>query len=1209
MVSPRATANKVNGAKDSDEDEGVVPRPVKMSAVPRSQKPEPTDLPAALREIDRLRSVQEKNAASAMAATRRAFDEQARLEKRIETLERELETKSEALTEGSKRHERDRDEYKKALKTAKKKAQKLEVKLEEQRELARRMEAEAGSRVGDAGGDGESRREIELTDRCARQEGVISALQGQIDELKTTLEDERSRGQSKASEQSAEIARIGEELRRALEEASTIKEESDMTVESMRAALEAQISDGGDRSGAEEIESLRARVEELSAAESASKETLAKLNLLQEKHVALERLLKNERANKAALRLEKEQAERRVSEAEAAAINQEELDALKEQLSQLASKTAELEGELSKERQLHVETKEKAKKAESDMFLVRNTSTAAEKAISAARAAMDSAEARATQSEKLVSERDARIQQLSMDLDNYKLREEQLNAELGSSSVSDLRNLEEKQRQIDELSVKIVQLESKSTQVDELKRALLSANDAATAAAQSIEESEAELLEERKRVSVAEKNLLEARRSTEVALDNVSQRDAMVLNLKKELEEMSNQVKEAHLQLQMVSVSSASQNKLQEQLDVELDAANALAKAAESRAAGLTSQLKIAEDARDEAVKDVARLKHEVDMSQGALEGLKTELANAQNSLKSSKAAASRAVQEAVSASGRRAQELAKQLEEAKTKLSDANSIIDSLKTDNGAVKVQVMELETLVSTLRENLETIEQDAAAKRNDQLDMEYMRREEDLRAEISDLTLELQEVREDSSSKVEQAERRASALDSQIDELERALSQSRDEIRQLTQDSTLRREDLTQETLELRKKLVEAQEIAANSSGSIEAVKRRYEARLRDAGELAEKQIISLVKELDQTKEMMTLAQNEEQRAREEAACASKTISEKETEFAEQLERVRNELLVAHEANLSLTSELDEMKTACEELRLAKDAMEDDLVETCSLLEKVSAKANDAADNYKQTTAEMNATMDTMKQKLEGEVLLAMDLTKEKEFIIKELETRQAELSAQVEALKEKSLSSSSKLVALETNLKEASIAERERLLVLQNENKRLEKRLKDTWTALQGAHAVVEQTKTAAKDAVRNANAAAAKAEKVAIKAKRELEEIRSSAPATAIIRKVTEAEDVSQMQSSSQLSSRHRSATSPQSMSQRSSPAPRLSPVKPPSKVPSIDDEMQRASDLLERLSRASREPSLRDDGSVGKSETSSQIGAVGAAVFGYRGA
>ena len=249
------------------------------------------------------------------------------------------------------------------------------------------------------------------------------------------------------------------------------------------------------------------------------------------------------------------------------------------------------------------------------------------------------------------------------------------------------------------------------------------------------------------------------------------------------------------------------------------------------------------------------------------------------------------------------------------------------------------------------------------------------------------------------------------------------------------------------------------------------------------------------------------------------------------------------------------------------------------------------------------------MDTMKQKLEGEVLLAMDLTKEKEFIIKELETRQAELSAQVEALKEKSLSSSSKLVALETNLKEASIAERERLLVLQNENKRLEKRLKDTWTALQGAHAVVEQTKTAAKDAVRNANAAAAKAEKVAIKAKRELEEIRRSAPATAIIRKVTEAEDVSQMQSSPQLSSRHRSATSPQSMSQRSSPAPKLSPVKPPSKVPSLDDEMQRASDLLERLSRASREPSLRDDGSVGKSETSSQIGAVGAAVFGYRGA
>ena len=44
---------------------------------------------------------------------------------------------------------------------------------------------------------------------------------------------------------------------------------------------------------------------------------------------------------------------------------------------------------------------------------------------------------------------------------------------------------------------------------------------------------------------------------------------------------------------------------------------------------------------------------------------------------------------------------------------------------------------------------------------------------------------------------------------------------------------------------------------------------------------------------------------------------------------------------------------------------------------------------------------------MKEKLEAEILLAMDLAEEKEVLISEMETRQAELRAQVDTLKESS----------------------------------------------------------------------------------------------------------------------------------------------------------------------------------------------------------
>ncbi len=90
-----------------------------MSAVPSAKVlAPPEDLPSALREIDRLRAVQEKNAASAMAATRRAFDEQAQLEKKIKALELAAERATAEAREMGEKAEREAQEAKKSVKAA-----------------------------------------------------------------------------------------------------------------------------------------------------------------------------------------------------------------------------------------------------------------------------------------------------------------------------------------------------------------------------------------------------------------------------------------------------------------------------------------------------------------------------------------------------------------------------------------------------------------------------------------------------------------------------------------------------------------------------------------------------------------------------------------------------------------------------------------------------------------------------------------------------------------------------------------------------------------------------------------------------------------------------------------------------------------------------------------------------------------------------------
>ena len=114
---------------------------------------------------------------------------------------------------------------------------------------------------------------MELEDRCARQERSLEAAQGQIEELRTTLADERARGRRRRVRRRARGEAVGAgNCKRALDAAAATKEEADMTVESMRAALDAQVSGESAREAEEEIARLRTVVDELTAAASSSAE-------------------------------------------------------------------------------------------------------------------------------------------------------------------------------------------------------------------------------------------------------------------------------------------------------------------------------------------------------------------------------------------------------------------------------------------------------------------------------------------------------------------------------------------------------------------------------------------------------------------------------------------------------------------------------------------------------------------------------------------------------------------------------------------------------------------------------------------------------------------------------------------------------------------------------------------------------------------------
>ena len=167
-------------------------------------------------------------------------------------------------------------------------------------------------------------------------------------------------------------------------------------------------------------------------------------------------------------------------------------------------------------------------------------------------------------------------------------------------------------------------------------------------------------------------------------------------------------------------------------------------------------------------------------------------------------------------------------------------------------------------------------------------------------------------------------------------------------------------MAQETSELRKKLVEAQEIAATASGNTEAIKRRYEARLRDASELAEKQIISLTKELESAKRTIELAEKAKANAQQDAKKIVDVVAEKRRSLNDIWPRSGKRAKALNEEKDALASQIEQTRSECEEIKKEKEALEADLVETCSLLEKVSQKANESSDQYKQHIEELVAS---------------------------------------------------------------------------------------------------------------------------------------------------------------------------------------------------------------------------------------------------------
>ena len=1241
----------------------------------------PTDLASALRELERVRTAQEKSAAAALAATRRAFDEQTALEKKLERVEGELAKARVDVEEAKALMERESQEAKKSVKAAKKKVSKLETRLEEQIAINAKWEERANQQSGNLRGEltqsaealeRASKREIELEDKCARQESALVAAKAQAEELRTTLESEREKSAAKLSASENEASHLRQQLEEALEMASTAKEEADMTVESMRAALDAQVNGQPDPNAEEEIRVLRERIEELSKPQSTSTEDAAKISRLEERIIALERILEGERkAKSTAAASVKELAEetkklQAALDAERAAHNQtsssivleraenektkeSQIHQLEADLKDVTAKMAELQTVLDDERKASANAKAKAA---NEIQAIRNTSKTAEKAIATATSAMDAAESRALQAEKSASDFEVTIKALREEIQTLQAREKELGEQLNEASANDSDQFNAKQAIIDELKSKIEALETTSAQVSELKTALVAATDAATTAAQSIEESEAELSKSHQKIALIEKDLSEVREQAASSAKEVETRDAQIRDLTRDLQSMKKRMKDAETKFNEMTLSASSTSATDEedrkQRALELQTATSLADAAESRAAGLESQLKLADEARNEAVANERRLTQELDKAHQALaeaEALKAlsdkaqaendrlnkelgqsreaseelkcaqsdiqrltkELTAAQNSLKASKAAASRAVQEAVSASSKRAQDLTKELDQVRKQLAEGKSQLESHVDETKQAKMRAAELEILVDQLRESLETAELDASTRTNDKLDMEYMRREEDLRAEISDLVLELQAVKDDALEKVEAAERRVATLEVQLEELEAALSQSRDTVRVLSVENSAKESGSAQEMSELRRKLVEAQEIAATASGNTEAVKRRYEARLRDASELAEKQIISLSKELESAKRTVDLAEKAKEHAKADVKRVEDAFELKAKAYEQQIESVRKEVTTANEEKLALLDKIDEAHVMHEEIRKQRDAMEVDLVETCSILEKVSEKASTSADEYKKALAQVNAGAATLKETLEAEILLTMERVEEKELIVKDMEVREAERTAQIELLQEKLSTNTAELKAYELKLKDATAGERERLIVLQKENSRLEKRLTDTWAALQGAHAVVEQTKAAAKKAVGAANHAAAKAEKVALQAKQELEEIRNShrRDAENAARLQAQVDDLMGRDDASRAEIARIKAEKESEIARLKRNSAPAAPHRPRTSG-ALDEEMMRASDLLERLGR-SRESSMRD-------ETESQDRISNADVasfqsFGYGGA
>ena len=205
-----------------------------------------SDLEAQLakrdKEIEHLRGVNEKQ-------TRSAFNAEAEFERKLDAAELAVREAKAATREAKDKACEDGEQLRRKIKAAKKKTEKEREAVDKKdAELVRFTERLQGvmnlldaSRAETEAAKAHSRESDDVTRRADKLDAEIAKAHSQIDELTKTLERERALGLVKHAELVSEKETIRKYADKIESIAKQQKEEADMTLESMRAALTMQM--------------------------------------------------------------------------------------------------------------------------------------------------------------------------------------------------------------------------------------------------------------------------------------------------------------------------------------------------------------------------------------------------------------------------------------------------------------------------------------------------------------------------------------------------------------------------------------------------------------------------------------------------------------------------------------------------------------------------------------------------------------------------------------------------------------------------------------------------------------------------------------------------------------------------------------------------------------------------------------------------------